>query len=101
MNGVTIAWLVVGFGNGSAGMTTAFDERVREVFALPRGRRRGAAIKALAADFDITTRAVRYRWDRLRRPATTMPEAAVDLLPVAPRPAWMTPITRERLMAGR
>jgi len=97
------------------------DAKIRVAFVLrPKSSERAQAVAALSDRWGVTREALKARWhivsrqDRAwrprshravaDRPMTTVvadPEPAVDDLPVVQRPAWMTPITRERLMAGR
>lgn len=92
----------------------AVDERVRAVFSQSHGPIRADAIRSLASSLGVSASALRSRWHKLRirdggsvehphiasrREPKARPPSAVTL-PVA-RPAWMTPITREQLMAGR
>ena len=70
--------------------TTADDVRIRLAFEAGK-----SAVAELAAEMGVTPKALRRRYQRRGR--KVMPRSP---LPVA-RPAWMTPITREQLMARR
>lgn len=100
--------------------TPEADARILAAYALPaRSYERIKAYTQIAADIGVTPSAIKARWHMIRNPtadrprrergphrkqtpvADAPPPPPPSPLPTIERPAWMEPITRERLMAGR